>query len=78
MQTPATTCGAHAAAFTPFPRRAAPPGSSRKPSPVTSRRAPGPRLVAPMASAIDSPGSSSDFAKRIERAWLISQVPQSP
>jgi hypothetical protein len=30
-----------------------------------------------MASTIDSPGSSSDFAKRMERAWLISQVRSS-
>uniref|UniRef100_A0A0D3H701 Uncharacterized protein n=1 Tax=Oryza barthii TaxID=65489 RepID=A0A0D3H701_9ORYZ len=29
-----------------------------------------------MASTIDSPGSSSDFAKRMELAWLISQQPR--
>ncbi|RLM87595.1 uncharacterized protein C2845_PM04G12720 [Panicum miliaceum] len=76
MQTPATTCGARAGAFAPFPRREAPPGSSRKPFPGPSPRAPGLRLVAPMASTVDSPGSSSDFAKRIERAWLISKQPK--
>ncbi|KAJ1289736.1 hypothetical protein BS78_02G187100 [Paspalum vaginatum] len=74
MQTPATTCGAHAAAFAP--RRPSPPGSFSKPFPGPSRRAPGLRLVAPMASTVDSPGSSSEFAKRIERAWLISQQPK--
>jgi hypothetical protein len=76
MQTPATTCGAHAAAaFAPFPSHAAPPGSFVKPCPGSCRRAPRLRLVAPTASTVDSPGSSSDFVKRIERAWLISQVP---
>uniref|UniRef100_J3MXL1 Uncharacterized protein n=2 Tax=Oryza brachyantha TaxID=4533 RepID=J3MXL1_ORYBR len=29
-----------------------------------------------MASAVGSPGSSSDFARRMERAWLISQQPR--
>ncbi|CAL5081522.1 unnamed protein product [Urochloa decumbens] len=76
MQTPATACGAHAAGFAPCPRSAIPPGSFRKPFPGPSRRAPGLRLVVPMASTVDSPGSSSDFAKRIERAWLISQQPR--
>jgi hypothetical protein len=27
-----------------------------------------------MASTVDSPGSSNDFAKRMDRAWLISKV----
>ncbi|OEL14676.1 hypothetical protein BAE44_0024306 [Dichanthelium oligosanthes] len=78
MQTPATTCGAHAAAFAPFPRHSAPSGSCRKPFPGPSRWTPGLRHVAAMASTVDSPGSSSDFAKRIERAWLISKVPHTP
>ncbi|NP_001152460.1 tsi1-interacting protein TSIP1 [Zea mays] len=77
MQTPAATiCGAHGAAFTPCPRRPTPPGSLRKPFTGSSRRTPRRRLLAPMASTVDSPGSSSDFTKRIERAWLISQQPR--
>ncbi|TVU09574.1 hypothetical protein EJB05_43058 [Eragrostis curvula] len=79
MQTPATACGTCAglSAFpSSSPRHAcgAPPGSGgfrKLPGPPT--RAPRFRLLAPMASAVDSPGSSSNFAKRMERAWLISQ-----
>ncbi|XP_062194410.1 uncharacterized protein LOC133897631 [Phragmites australis] len=73
---PTTACAARAAAFPSSHRRAAPPGSFRKPLPGPSKRAQGLRLVAPMASTVDSPGSSSDFTKRIERAWLISQQPR--
>ncbi|CAL5064320.1 unnamed protein product [Urochloa decumbens] len=76
MQTPATACGAHAVGFAPFPCRAISPGSFTKPFPGPSRRAPGLRLIVRMASTVDSPGSSSDFAKRIERAWLISKQPR--
>ncbi|XP_066397383.1 uncharacterized protein [Miscanthus floridulus] len=77
MQTPATSCGAHGAALTPCPRCRTPPGSLLKPFAGPSRRTPGHRLLAPMASTVDSPGSSSaDFAKRIERAWLIFQQPR--
>ncbi|CAN6167002.1 unnamed protein product [Urochloa humidicola] len=76
MQTPATACGAHAAGFAPSHGRAIPPGSFVRPFPAPSRRALGLRLVVPMAFTVDSPGSSSDFAKRIERAWLISQQPR--
>lgn len=80
--TPATSCGAHGAAFTPCPRCSTPHGSLRKPFTAgSSRRTPGHhRLLAPMASTVDSPGSSSssDFAKRIERAWLIFQVLPHP
>jgi hypothetical protein len=75
MQTPATICGARGAAFTPCPRRPTPPRSFRNPFTGPSRWTPRHRLLAPMASTVDSPGSSSDFAKRIDRAWLISQVP---
>ena len=41
------------------------------PSSTTIRRSP----ATVRASAVDSPESSSNFAKRMEQAWLISQVP---
>uniref|UniRef100_A0A0E0ESD9 Uncharacterized protein n=1 Tax=Oryza meridionalis TaxID=40149 RepID=A0A0E0ESD9_9ORYZ len=80
---PAMACGARAGA-TAFPspstrhaRAPRPPGRFRAlvpapPAPRLGLR----RLPPPMASTIDSPGSSSDFAKRMERAWLISQQPR--
>ncbi|KAG8050164.1 hypothetical protein GUJ93_ZPchr0009g1528 [Zizania palustris] len=79
---PAMACGARSAGAFSCPRHAgsAPPppgtGSLRRlvPAPPAPRLRL--RLPAPMASTIDSPGSSSDFAKRMERAWLISQQPR--
>lgn len=41
------------------------------PTSTTIRRSP----ATVRASAVDSPESSSNFAKRVEQAWLISQVP---
>lgn len=43
-----------------------------RPSSTTIRRSP--LTVSVRASAVDSPESSSNFAKRMEQAWLISQV----
>ncbi|KAK3130111.1 hypothetical protein QOZ80_6BG0489060 [Eleusine coracana subsp. coracana] len=85
MLTPATVCGSCAglAAFRSTPPRrccGAPPGFGGFPKvapiPGSPRRAPRLRFVAPMASTVDSPGSSSDFAKRMDRVWLISQQPR--
>lgn len=78
---PAMACGARAGAAFPSPRPARapwPPGRFRAlvPAPPALRLGLL-RLPPPMASTIDSPGSSSDFAKRMERAWLISQVRSS-
>uniref|UniRef100_A0A453KWJ9 Uncharacterized protein n=1 Tax=Aegilops tauschii subsp. strangulata TaxID=200361 RepID=A0A453KWJ9_AEGTS len=73
---PAIACGACAAAFLSSAHARSPPppsGSFRKLVSPTPRRL-GHRLAAPMASTVDSPGSSSDFAKRMDRAWLISKV----
>ncbi|CAN6832777.1 unnamed protein product [Brassica oleracea] len=42
------------------------------PSSTTIRRSP----ATVRASAVDSPESSSNFAKRMEQAWLISQQPR--
>ncbi|BAF25128.1 uncharacterized protein [Oryza sativa Japonica Group] len=77
---PAMACGARAGAAFPSPRPARapwPPGRFRAlvPAPPALRLGLL-RLPPPMASTIDSPGSSSDFAKRMERAWLISQQPR--
>uniref|UniRef100_A0ACD5XRZ5 Uncharacterized protein n=1 Tax=Avena sativa TaxID=4498 RepID=A0ACD5XRZ5_AVESA len=75
---PAIACGACAAAF-PSSRHArshpSSSGSFGNLVPVTPRRL-GLRLPAPMASTVDSPGSSNDFAKRMDRAWLISKQPR--
>lgn len=76
---PAIACGASAAAFPSSAHARSPPlpsGSFRKLVSPTPRRL-GHRLAAPMASStVDSPGSSSDFAKRMDRAWLISKQPR--
>lgn len=75
---PAIACGACAAAFPSSSHARSPPppsGSFRKLVSPTPRRL-GHRLAAPMASTVDSPGSSSDFAKRMDRAWLISKQPR--
>ncbi|VAI32677.1 unnamed protein product [Triticum turgidum subsp. durum] len=72
---PAIACGACAAAFPSSSHARSPPPPSvsyRKLVSPTPRRL-GHRLAAPMASTVDSPGSSSDFAKRMDRAWLISK-----
>ncbi|XP_047049957.1 uncharacterized protein LOC124655030 [Lolium rigidum] len=70
---PTIACGACAAA-SPSSRHApshpSSPGSFGKLVPVAPRR-----LPAPMASTVDSPGSA-DFAKRMDRAWLISKQPR--
>uniref|UniRef100_A0A0D9XDV8 Uncharacterized protein n=1 Tax=Leersia perrieri TaxID=77586 RepID=A0A0D9XDV8_9ORYZ len=84
MPPAAMACGSRAAGAAAFP---SPRGAPPPPPPGRFRRlAPPPparrlglgirRLPAPMASTIDSPGSSSDFAKRMERAWLISKQPR--
>ncbi|KAF0911396.1 hypothetical protein E2562_008279 [Oryza meyeriana var. granulata] len=74
---PAMACGARAGAAFPSPRHGPPPpGRFRRLVPAPPAPRLGLRLPAPMASTIDSPGSSSDFAKRMERAWLISQQPR--
>ena len=41
---------------------------------TTIARFKGPRVLGVRASAVDSYESSSDFVKRTEKAWVISQV----
>ncbi|KAK8499396.1 hypothetical protein V6N13_010571 [Hibiscus sabdariffa] len=43
---------------------------------TTTARSKGPRVLAVRASAVDSHESSSDFVKRMEKAWVISQQPR--
>ena len=41
---------------------------------TTAVRSQGSRLLGVRSSAVDSYDSSSDFVKRMEKAWVISQV----
>ncbi|XVF35702.1 hypothetical protein REPUB_Repub18cG0168800 [Reevesia pubescens] len=51
-------------------------GSGVVPQVTTTARSKGSRVLGVRASAVDSYESSSDFVKRMEKAWVISQQPR--